>query len=168
MKEIDSIMESESSARDKEIELKDLKKKIKGEFSAGLIIENHYLILEREADNAIGEIRTKVVTHGVAMPDELKEDVEEVLEDGVVTKEEYRDIMNRIRSTKDLNPIEKSKLNSLMTRWMVESKRDESSKLSSKPRRPETYKSPYKKAKFEKEEPEADEDEEIMEFDELE
>jgi len=129
MEEIDLIMESKKSQRDKEDDLIDLKGKIKKEFSAGLIIENHYLILEREVDNAIGEIRTEVVTRGVVMPKELKGDVEDVLEDGIVTSEEYRNIIERVKASRDLSPIDKNKLDSLMTRWMLDGKKEKDSRV---------------------------------------
>jgi hypothetical protein len=129
MKEIDAIMESKKSPRGKELELKDLMRTIKDEFSDGLIVENHYLILEREVNNAIGEIRTEVATHGVELSEDLKDDVEHVLEDGRVTTEEYQSIINKIRANKNLNLIEKNKLNNLMTRWMLEGKRDYDSDL---------------------------------------
>jgi hypothetical protein len=131
MDEIESIMDSEKSARGKELELKELMRKIKNEFSEGMIIENHYLILEREVNNAVGDIRTEVATSGVALSGELKGDVEHILEDGRVTSEEYQSIINKIRANKNLNPAEKNKLNSLMTRWMIEGKRDEGPQFKS-------------------------------------
>jgi parallel beta-helix repeat protein len=147
MDKIEEIAKADKDPRDKENELKLLKKKIRDEFSMGLIVENHYLILEREADNAIGETRTEIVEERVAMPEQLKEDVSEVLEDGVITKDEYQIIMNNIRFSNELNPLEKSKLSSLMTRWMVEGSKDEvlkgrpksDQRSKPKPRRPETY-----------------------------
>ncbi len=142
MKKIDEIIASEKKQPEKEAELKVLKKQIKDEFSMDLIIENHYIILEREVDNAIGEVRTEFLEERVSMPDELRGEVKEVLEDGVVTRDEYRVIMNKIRSNKELNYLEKSKLNSMMTRWMVEGKAEpkSSSSRGSKPRKPEVYK----------------------------
>jgi parallel beta-helix repeat protein len=139
MDKIEEITKSDKDPRDKELELKGLKGEIKSEFSKELIVENHYIILEREVDNAIGEIRTEILEERVSMPEELKGDVKEILEDGVVTKEEYRAIMDKIRSNRQLNSLEKSKLNSMMTRWMVEGK-SEHTKPRPKSRKPDIYK----------------------------
>jgi hypothetical protein len=124
MEKIEEITKSDIDPRDKELELKELKNQIRNEFSQEMIVENHYIILEREIDNAIGDIRTAIIEERVAMPDELKVDVEEVLEDGVVTSEEYRELVNKIMSTKELNPIEKSRLNSMLSRWQYEERLD--------------------------------------------
>jgi parallel beta-helix repeat protein len=181
MDKIEEIIKSDKDPRDKEFELKGLKGEIKSEFSKELIVENHYIILEREVDNAIGEIRTEILEERVSMPEELKGDVKEVLEDGVVTKEEYREIMNKIRSNRGLNSLEKSKLNSMMTRWMVEGK-SEHAKPRAKSRKPDIYKpkqttssKPPEKlqtdeTKYEtrkKEYQHENEDEDEIEFDEL-
>jgi parallel beta-helix repeat protein len=148
MDKIDEISKTDKDPRDKEHDLKEVKMEIKNDFSKELIIENHYLILEREVDNAIGEIRTEIVQGRVAMPEDLKVDVEEVLEDGIVTKEEYRAIIDKIRTTRDLNPIERNRLQGLLTRWMLDSKTEETDKSKmqsptrSKPqksRKPDVY-----------------------------
>ena len=46
----------------------------------------------------------------------------------------------KIRQNKDLNLIEKNKLNSLMTRWMVESRGEEGPGARIRAKRPERYK----------------------------
>ncbi len=122
MDQIDEIFEKDESVKDKEKELIDLKRQIKDEFSQGLITENHYMILEREADDALGETRKAIIEERVMMPEALKEDVSEVLKDGMVTKEEYQAIMQKIRMTKELSQNEKLKMNMLMSQWMRESK----------------------------------------------
>jgi hypothetical protein len=122
MDEIDEIFEKDESAKDKEKELIDLKRLIKDEFSQGLITENHYMILEREVDDALGETRKAILEERVMMPEALKEDVSEVLKDGMVTREEYQAIMQKIRMTKELSQSEKLKMNMLMSQWMRESK----------------------------------------------
>jgi len=122
MDEIDEVMDKDELAKDKEKELIDLKRLIKDEFSRGLITENHYMILEREVDDALGETRKAILEERVVMPEALKEDVSEVLKDGMVTKEEYQAIMQKIRMTKELSQSEKLKLNMLMSQWMRESK----------------------------------------------
>jgi hypothetical protein len=130
MDQIDEIFDKDESARDKEKEFIGLKKQIKDEFSRGLITENHYMILEREVDNALGETRKAILDERVAMPEALKEDVSEVLEDGMVTKEEYRKVVEKIRSSDALTEVEKLKLNSLMAKWMQDdSKRNIKDKL---------------------------------------
>jgi len=123
--QIEEITESEKNPHEKEVALKKLKGQIRKDFSQELIIENHYLILLQHVDNAIGEIRTSLLEERVAMPEELRGDVEEVLGDGVVTRDEYNSILNRIRTTKDMTPIEKNKLTGMLSRWMMDGKREE-------------------------------------------
>jgi hypothetical protein len=130
MDQIDEILDKDESVRDKEKELIDLKKQIKDEFTQGLITENHYMILEREVDDALGETRKAILDERVVMPEALKEDMSEVLEDGRVTKEEYRKVVEKIRTSETLTEVEKLKLNSLMAKWMQDdSKRDIKNKL---------------------------------------
>ena len=122
MHKIEQIKDKEKTPKDKEIELLALKKQIKKEFSSGLISENHYIILERELDDALGEARKTIVEHKVIMPEKLKEDVDEILEDGVVTKEEYKIAAKKIMASEELTDEEKTKLNKLMMHWMKEGK----------------------------------------------
>ncbi|WP_455392336.1 right-handed parallel beta-helix repeat-containing protein [[Eubacterium] cellulosolvens] len=128
IKRIEEISESEKTAREKEKELLGLKKQVKDEFSDGLISENHYIILIRIVDDALGESRKAIVESKVMMPETLKLDVEQVLEDGVVTKEEYKRIVEEIKTSEELSDLEKQKLNRLMAKWMRESKNQDLNK----------------------------------------
>jgi hypothetical protein len=127
MDKIENITSQEKPERQIELDLFDLKKEIKEEFSKGLITENHYIILERMVDDAIGDLRQSIVESRVSMPESLKEDVKEVLDDGMVTKDEYKELADKIRTTKELSEIERLKLNSLLSRWMQETKNIEPS-----------------------------------------
>jgi hypothetical protein len=174
MQKIEEISKSDKDPRDKELELKELKGHIREEFSNELIVENHYIILEREVDNAIGDIRTGIIEQRVEMPEDLKGEVQEILEDGVVTKEEYRIIMDKIRLNRELSAIEKNKLNSMMTRWMLEGKSEDAIKRNErleqkkpefKQRRPEVkVNTPETKSKSRSQNPDTDDD---FEFDDL-
>ena len=127
MKQIEDINESDKRSRDKEKELLELKKKIKNEFSTGLISENHYIILERMVDDALGGTRKTIVEKKVSMPDELKEDVGSVLEDGIVTEEEYYSVVEKITKSDELTEDEKQRLQRMMRHWMRESKDEDPS-----------------------------------------
>jgi len=120
MKQIRDIKESPKPEKTKEEEIIELKNQIWDEFSNGLVTENHYIILEREVDNALGEVRKGIIEGKVAMPDQLKDDVSEILEDGMVTRTEYRAIAEKIASSSDLSTKEKRRLNRLMKQWMNE------------------------------------------------
>jgi hypothetical protein len=125
MKQIEEIKEAEKLPGKKEKDLLKLQKEIKGEFSDGLITENHYLILERELENALGDMRKAIVKGKVAIPKKLEEDMDEVLEDGTVTKDEYKDVADKIAESDDLTEEEKAKLDKLMTGWMNKGKEND-------------------------------------------
>ena len=118
MKKIEDTNESEKTPKEKEKEILELKKQIKDEFSSGLITENHYIILERMVDDALGDVRKDIIGRKVVMPEQLKGEVEQVLDDGLVTRAEYDKIAKKIRSSSDLTEKEKQRLNRFMRVWM--------------------------------------------------
>jgi hypothetical protein len=122
MEKIEEITESEKWAKEKEKELLELKSQIKKEFTKELITENHYLILERELDNALGSTRKAIIGGKVALTEKVREDVDGILEDGVVTKREYRALMMKLSSNEDITPKEKKQLKAQMARWLKENK----------------------------------------------
>jgi hypothetical protein len=124
MEKIEEITESDKRAKEKENELLALKTQIKKEFTKELITENHYLILERELDNALGTTRKKIIGGAVPMTDKVREDVDDILDDGVVTRREYRKLMKKISSSegKAMSDGEKRRIKKQMTRWLEENK----------------------------------------------
>ncbi len=122
MEKIEEIIESDKQPKEKEKELLTLKSHIKKEFTKELITENHYLILERELDNALGSTRKMIIDDKVMLTDWVREDVDEVLDDGVVTKSEYDNLMNKILTSKDMTTEEKMLLKRQMSRWVKENK----------------------------------------------
>lgn len=120
MKRIEEIKESKETPKKKEKEFLALKKQVKEEFSNGQISENHYIILERELDDALGVTRKAIVKGKVTMPERLKVDVEDALDDGMVTKEEYKTLVTKITSSEGLSKAEKKRLKKQMTKWMKE------------------------------------------------
>jgi parallel beta-helix repeat protein len=122
MEKIEEITESDKWAKGKEKELLELKSQIKKEFTKELITENHYLILERELDNALGSTRKTIIGGKVALTEKVREDVDGILDDGVVTKREYRALMMKLSSSKDVTPEEKKQLKAQMARWLKENK----------------------------------------------
>ena len=123
MGKIEEITESDKQPKDKEEELHALKSQIKKEFTKELITENHYLILERELDNALGSTRKIIIDDKVILTDKVREDVDEVLDDGVVTKGEYNKLMKKIMTSKDMTAEEKAQLKRQMSRWVREDKK---------------------------------------------
>jgi hypothetical protein len=122
MEKIEEITESDKWAKEKEKELLELKSEIKKEFTKELITENHYLILERELDNALGSTRKTIIGGKVALTEKVREDVDGILDDGVVTKREYRALMMKLSSSKDVTAEEKKQLKAQMVRWLKENK----------------------------------------------
>ncbi len=122
MGKIEEITESDKQPKDKENELLVLKSQIKKEFSKELITENHYLILERELDNALGSTRKMIIDDKVILTDKVREDVDEILDDGVVTKGEYNKLMKKIISSEDMTAEEKAQLKKQLLHWVKENK----------------------------------------------
>jgi hypothetical protein len=120
MDRIEDIKDSDQTTRAKEKELIDMKKQVKGEFSMGQVSENHYIILEREIDDAIGDVRKAIVGGRVAMPGPLRSEVEDILEDGIVTKKEYLKAKKMIETSDELSPKEKKRLDRMMKKWRDE------------------------------------------------
>jgi hypothetical protein len=129
MGKIEEITDSDKKPKAKEKELLHLKSQIKKEFSKELITENHYLILEREMESALGDTRKSIIGGKVSMSDKVKEDVDDILDDGVVTKGEYNALMKKINSSGDMTDSEKQQLRKQMTRWMKENKEPDSESM---------------------------------------
>jgi hypothetical protein len=120
MAEIEGILDKDIKRSEKEKELQGLKRHIKNEFSQGLISENHYLILERELDDALGETRKAIVDRKVEMPKTIKKDVDKILDDGRVTKKEYKKTREKIMTSEELSDKEKKKLDKQLGKWVEE------------------------------------------------
>jgi parallel beta-helix repeat protein len=125
MEKVEEITDSDKWAKEKEKELLELKSQIKKEFTKELITENHYLILERELDNALGSTRKTIIGGKVALTEKVREDVDDILDDGVVTKREYRSLMKKLSSSEDVTAEEKKQLKAQMNRWLEENKESE-------------------------------------------
>jgi hypothetical protein len=120
MDKIEAIKESDERASGKEKELTDLKKQVKHEFSEGTVSENHYIILEREIDDALGDVRTDMVGKSVSKSSRLHNEVEKILADGIVTKREYMKAKRLIESSDELTVAEKRELDEMMENWSRE------------------------------------------------
>jgi hypothetical protein len=120
MAKIEKIKKQKIMPDKTEKKLSKLKKDIKTEFSKGLISENHYIILERELDDALGDTRREIIKSDIAPPDIIATDVEKALEDGMITRAEYKTLMAKIMKDQKLTGLKKKQLKSHMKRWLEE------------------------------------------------
>ena len=97
-----------------------LKEKIDRDFEQGKIKESAFSILDSRIDKYLSEVRKDVVSSQFNLKTSTKKKIDEMLADGVISKEEYEKF-----SKMDLNELsskDRQKLKSLMNRWKSKSK----------------------------------------------
>jgi len=116
MREIDKTFHSYKDNSSKcESELYSIKEKIDRDFAHGKVNENAYTILDARLDKYLSEIRKGIVGSEFKLSKESRKEFDQMLEDGVITEDEYRKF-SRMKLS-ELSPHEKQKLKHLMSRW---------------------------------------------------
>jgi hypothetical protein len=137
MKKIDEIKKEAISPSEKEKKFFDLRDLIKSEFSEGKIEESHYLVLEREIETTTTRIRKESIKGDLEDHKGIKREVEEALEDGVITDEEYAILEKRIIQDKDLTASERKNLLSKLSQWAREDNEPIEPEVVEEPEEPE-------------------------------
>jgi len=95
--------------------LYDIKEKIEKEFSHGKINDSAFSILDARLDKYLAEVRKGVISTQFKLSEETKKKLENMLEDGVISKEEYATFSKM--NIKELSAKDRARLKSLMKKW---------------------------------------------------
>ncbi|UCG71045.1 MAG: hypothetical protein JSV09_08625, partial [Thermoplasmata archaeon] len=124
MSEIDEISaEEDEDPEGYQQKLSDLEEKINQEFMEGKLEDLHYLMLQEIFTNRRGEVRRAAITQRFdRLPEGVVKELDEMLKDGKISKEEYEGFVATISKTKSLSPEEKEELSKMIEEWEVEDK----------------------------------------------
>jgi hypothetical protein len=104
-----------------ESELSELEEKISAEFKEGKLEDLHYLMLQELIATKRGEGRRASVSKKFqSLPKGIADNLDEMLKDGKITKEEYQTFVLMMQKSKTLTPYEKKELSKIVSRWEVE------------------------------------------------
>ena len=112
--------ELEGGPAEKREALRKMKRTISKEFGKGKIDESAYGILDKRIDDYLKELRLGA---GKISNVELKAEIDKILEDGIVTKDEYEEFEEMLEKGHELKEGEKREL-----KKKIEKIRDESEK----------------------------------------
>jgi parallel beta-helix repeat protein len=122
MMEMDRIEEEEDPEVVEE-KLTGLEIKIKEEFSQGKLEDLHFLMLQEIMAGKQGEFRKAEVTRRFGrLPKSILRDLDEMLKDGKIRREEYESFVSTISKTEGLSVQEKEELSRMIGEWEVEDK----------------------------------------------
>jgi parallel beta-helix repeat protein len=175
MVEMDKILSEDEDPDVIEDKLVDFEAQIREEFSQGKLEDLHFLMLEEIISSRKGEVRKAEVTQKFGrLPKNVLQDLDKMLEDGNITKEEYEDFVSTISKSESLSPAQKAELSTMIGEWEAEDKdgeegdrskerpkKDEEQKESSTEKEEPKKEDEENESPSEKEEPKEDIDEEI-------
>ncbi len=116
-------MEEDEDVEVVEEKLEGIENRIKDEFSQGKIEDLHFLMLQDIIDSKRGEIRKAEITQKFGgLPEGILTDLDEMLKDGKISRDEYEVFVSTISKTKSLSPYEKKELSRMIGEWEVEDK----------------------------------------------
>lgn len=124
MAEIEEVSaQKEENPQEYEEKLSDLEAKINDEFSQGKIEDLHFLMLQEIIAGQRGEVRRATITRKFGgLPEGILKELDEMLKDGKISREEYDGFVGTISKTKSLSDEEKDELSKMIGEWEVEDK----------------------------------------------
>jgi hypothetical protein len=142
MTEIDEISTRQSEDPiGYENELNEIEDNINTDFKDGNIEDLHYLMLQEILTTRRGHVRKAAITQKFdKLPEGVTSELDEMLKDGKITKEEYEHFVATISMTKTLTGDQKKELSKIIEKWEVEDKdlvKDESPSDKVKPKKEE-------------------------------
>ncbi len=116
MRKINIIINSyDNQPSESEAELIRIKEDLEHDFAKGKLNEQSYGLLDRKLDEGIKAIRKGVIGGRFDLTKNIKSELDDMLEDGAITKEEY-DRFKKL-DLKKISSKDEKKLKSLMKRW---------------------------------------------------
>jgi parallel beta-helix repeat protein len=124
MAEIEEVsVQKEENPQEYEEKLSDIEAKINDEFSQGKIEDLHFLMLQEIIAGHRGGIRKAAITRKFGgLPEGILKELDEMLKDGKISREEYDGFVGTISKTKSLSSEEKEELSKIIGEWEVEDK----------------------------------------------
>jgi hypothetical protein len=123
MAEIDEISSEELAPEDYDAKFDELEERINNEFREGKIEDLHFLMLQELIATRRSEVRKAEVSRKFEkLPEGIMEELDEMLQDGKISKEEYEGFVTTISKTKTLTSEEKKELSDMIERWEEEDK----------------------------------------------
>jgi hypothetical protein len=124
MAEIEEISADDSLApEDYDARFDELEDRINDEFREGKIEDLHFLMLQELIATRRSEIRKAEVTQKFEMlPEGIMLELDEMLQDGKISRDEYEGFVTTISKTKTLTEAEKKELSNMIERWKLEDK----------------------------------------------
>jgi hypothetical protein len=124
MAEIDEIStRMEDDPVEYDYKLMELDDKINNEFKSGHIEDLHYMMLKDIISSRLGEARKAEISEKFdRLPEGVIKNLDEMLKDGKISREEYEGFVATISKTTTLSPYEKKELSRMIGEWEVEDK----------------------------------------------
>jgi hypothetical protein len=122
MAEIDEISTTKvEDPVEYDYKLTELEGKIHNEFQNGHIEDLHFMMLQDIISSRRGEARKAEISQKFdRLPEGVVQNLDEMLKDGKISREEYEGFVATISKTTTLSPFEKKELSKMIGKWEVE------------------------------------------------
>jgi parallel beta-helix repeat protein len=122
MAEIDEISTTkDDDPVEYDYRLTELEEKINSDFRAGHIEDLHYMMLQDIISSRRGEARKAEISQKFdRLPEGVVKNLDDMLKDGKISKEEYEGFVATISKTTTLSPYEKKELSKMIGKWESE------------------------------------------------
>jgi parallel beta-helix repeat protein len=122
MAEIDEISTTkEEDPVEYDYKLSELEDKISSEFKGGHIEDLHFMMLKDIISSRRGEARKAEISQKFdRLPEGVVKNLDEMLKDGKISREEYEGFVATISKTTTLSPYEKKELSQMIGKWESE------------------------------------------------
>jgi len=102
-----------------ESKLIELKSRLSQDLKSGKIKARDYLSVEERLNGALKEARERVVNSNIGeVPREVSDTIHEILDDGVITSDEFATLSALISKTEGVDDATRQKINSIFGTWM--------------------------------------------------
>jgi Spy/CpxP family protein refolding chaperone len=124
MSEIDEISaRKEEDPIEYENKLNDLEAQINDDFKQGHIEDLHFLMLQEIITSKRGDIRKATISQKFdKLPEGVADELDEMLQDGKISRAEYEGFAATMSQTKSLTPDQRKELSRMIEKWEVEDK----------------------------------------------
>jgi parallel beta-helix repeat protein len=121
MAEIDEISTKSEDPVEYDYKLSELEEKINADFRDGHVEDLHYMMLQDIISSRRGEARKAEISQKFdRLPEGVVKNLDEMLKDGKISREEYEGFVATISKTTTLSPFEKKELSKMIGKWEVE------------------------------------------------
>jgi hypothetical protein len=104
-------------------QLNELEDKINSDFRAGNVEDLHYLMLQEILATRRGDVRKAAISQKFEkLPEGVSMELDDMLKDGKITKEEYQSFVATMNMTKSLTGDQKKELSKMIEKWEFEDK----------------------------------------------